>query len=230
MKRFASEQDSTSTDVWRLEADDLARFPGSSNGGHAEDLLLGGGSSRRRRLNEEEENHACFLEQIEGDAELHFPFESTPGGLIGSGRNDNGPGGSSSGAGARGVSPYSYGDFHAADRKNDVADLRDSRRVLERDMHAQASLERLEEENSSLRAITRYLIHERKELRRKADTAAKRNQNLNNLLQVIKWSLLQGGANACGVSGSRSLSSVGFMASGAGRSPTMGEVDLLVGE
>ena len=96
------------------------------------------------------------------------------------------------------MSPYSYGDFHAADRKNDVADLRDSRRVLERDMHAQASLERLEEENSSLRAITRYLIHERKELRRKADTAAKRNQNLNNLLQVIKWSLLQGGANACG--------------------------------
>jgi hypothetical protein len=78
-------------------------------------------------------------------------------------------------------------------------------------MFGQSSLERIQEENSSLRAITKYLIHERKELRRKADTAAKRNQNLNNLLQVMKWSLQQ-----------RSGPGVGSASNGAWRSPNLG--------
>ncbi len=82
-------------------------------------------------------------------------------------------------------------DMQAVDRKKDGTGScagGHSRRAPERDLFGQSSLERLEEENSSLRAITKYLIHERKELRKKADTASKRNQNLNNLLQVSFFS------------------------------------------
>eukprot|EP00960_Hanusia_phi_P056197 763182-Hanusia_phi.AAC.3 len=50
-------------------------------------------------------------------------------------------------------------------------------------------LKRFGEENASLRMITRYLIEERKELVRKADQAAKRNQNLNSLIKIIRWKL-----------------------------------------
>jgi hypothetical protein len=50
-------------------------------------------------------------------------------------------------------------------------------------------MERLEEENSSLRAISKYLMQERKELVRKAESAAKRNQNLKSLMNVMRWRL-----------------------------------------
>ena len=132
-------------------------------------------------------------------------------------------GGETWGPGARGASPYAYSDggfgfeggggrgggraaapretgLHTADRRNEGASMRGGRRLPDRDVHGQSSLERLEEENSSLRAITKYLIHERKELRKKADTASKRNQNLNNLLQVIEWSLQQSGAGGSWIS------------------------------
>ena len=46
-------------------------------------------------------------------------------------------------------------------------------------------LERLEEENSSLRAISKYLMQERKELVRKAEAAFKRNQNLRSLMPAL---------------------------------------------
>jgi len=112
--------------------------------------------------------------------------------------------GNGTGAGAgRGATGVRETDMQAGGRRSEGSGMRDARRVplggTERDMYGQTSLERLEEENSSLRAITKYLIHERKELRKKADMASKRNQNLNNLLQVMKWSLQQGGSG--GVSG-----------------------------
>mmetsp|Transcript_6802 Transcript_6802/g.23894 ORF Transcript_6802/g.23894 Transcript_6802/m.23894 type:complete len:125 (+) Transcript_6802:251-625(+) len=56
---------------------------------------------------------------------------------------------------------------------------------MQSSIHAQ--LKRFGEENASLRMITRYLIEERKELVRKADEAAKRNQNLNSLIKIIRW-------------------------------------------
>jgi len=109
--------------------------------------------------------------------------------------------GSASGKGTgRGAPGGRETDMHSAGRRSEGGGMREPRRLPERDMYGQTSLERLEEENSSLRAITKYLIHERKELRKKADMASKRNQNLNNLLQVMKWSLQQGGAGACGAS------------------------------
>lgn len=167
--------------------------------------------------------------------EAQFPFETAPSGLSGSRRTEGpgaGGGGGPWGSGQRG---YLYNDGFgfeggdgrggrrgtgaresdlqgaSADRRSEGPGIR-GRGVPERDMFGQSSLERIQEENSSLRAITKYLIHERKELRRKADTAAKRNQNLNNLLQVMKWSLQQ-----------RSGSGVGSASTGAWRSsPNLG--------
>lgn len=261
MKRFASETDLQGCEVsWRLEGDDLARFSGS-DGGH-EDLLLDENRAGRRRLNEDEEGQASFLERGDGDAT--FPFETAPAGLIGSNGQSGTVGGGSTGTAVRGLSPYSYGadgfgfeggvkrgggkgggsalepDF-SSDRRSKGIDARSSRSAVERDMlshrdmFSQSSLERLEEENGSLRAITRYLIHERKELRRKADTAVKRNQNLNNLLQVMRWTLTCGGAAACGVGSSSQLPGNGASGpSSVGQSPTFGSSlpggDLLVGE
>ena len=200
------------------------------------------------------------LRDCAGDAT--FPFETAPAGLIGSNGQSGTVGGGSTGTAVRGLSPYSYGadgfgfeggvkrgggkgggsalepDF-SSDRRSKGVDARSSRSAVERDMlshrdmFSQSSLERLEEENGSLRAITRYLIHERKELRRKADTAVKRNQNLNNLLQVMRWTLTCGGAAACGVGSSSQLPGNGASGpSSVGQSPTFGSSlpggDLLV--
>ncbi len=181
----------------------------------------------------------CLLTRCTLFTESQFPFESASGGDMagrrqtesaggGGGGGSWGPGdgiyaygdggfafeGNGKGAGAgRGATGVQETDMHAGGRRSEGGGMRDARRVPlggpERDMYGQTSLERLEEENSSLRAITKYLIHERKELRKKADMASKRNQNLNNLLQVMKWSLQQGGSGgvsgACGASSFRAM-------------------------
>jgi hypothetical protein len=236
MKRHASETDLLSAEGWRLDTevplDQLARLPGP-DGGHGEDLLLANVASGRRRLNDDSDGGtSCFLEQIEGEAQ--FPFESAAGLTGPGGRHLDGAGGSSSGA--RGTSPYAFGDgvlgFEGAaasssggtakgrgeateDQRQDLIPTLDpSRRASEQDWYGQTSLERLEEENGSLRAITKYLIHERKELRKKADTASKRNQNLSNLVHVMKWSLQQGSVPAAG--GARSSRALSPAAAEAG--------------
>lgn len=234
MKRHASEPDLLSAEGWRLDTevplDQLARFPGP-DGGHGDDLLLANVASGRRRLNDDSDGGpSCFLEQIDGEAP--FPFESASGLPGPAGRHLDGTGGSS--GGPRGTSPYAFGDGvlgfdgpaangggskgqvggrggkeTTEDQRHDlIAPLDSSRRAPERDWYGQTSLERLEEENSSLRAITKYLIHERKELRKKADLASKRNQNLSNLVHVMKWSLQQGGGPAAGARSSSMASTL----------------------
>jgi len=216
MKRFASEQDLLS-EGWRLDqeqlvpGDQLSRFPG-------DDLLLANVPSGRRLNEDADGGPACFLEQIDGDAQ--FPFESGPS-LTGPADGSRQVDGGGVGSGLRGTSPYAFNEgvlgFEPSaegkvvgrarvtneveplvedQRHGDVSPRGSSRRAPERDLYGQTSLERLEEENSSLRAITKYLIHERKELRKKADTASKRNQNLANLVHVMKWSLQQGGGGS----------------------------------
>jgi len=49
-----------------------------------------------------------------------------------------------------------------------------------------SEMERLAEENASLRAISNYLMQERKDLASKAELSAKRNENLECLLRVLR--------------------------------------------